>query len=121
MLIKYYDNIYKLGAKMGGTSEREYLEKLSKMRDNISKKACDVRNEFAKLEKTKVNLLKKTEENRHNIEREIDKLEQQIAKSKDLVPESKRRLSTETIALKREIEETYFDLRTRIAEAMIPA
>lgn len=106
---------------MGGTSEREYMEKLAKMRERMSKNSRDVRTEFAKLEKTKVNLLKKTEENRHNIEREVDKLDEKISKSRDLVPESKRRLSTETIALKREIEDTYFDLKTRIAEAMVPA
>jgi chromosome segregation ATPase len=106
---------------MGGTSEREYMEKLAKMRENMSKKARNVRDEFAKLEKTKVSLLKKTEETRHNVEREIGKLEEKIAQSKDLVPESKGRLSKETGTLKREIEETYFDLRTRIAEAMVPA
>lgn len=106
---------------MGGTSEREYMEKLTKTRENMSKKARDVKNEFAKLEKTKVNLLKKTEETRHNIEHDIDKINDKIAKSKDLVPESKRRLSTEILTLKREIEETYFDLKTRIAEAMVPA
>jgi predicted nucleic acid-binding Zn-ribbon protein len=121
ILIKYYDNIYTLGAEMGGTSEREYMEKLSKMRDNMNKKASDVRKEFTKLEKAKVNLLKKTEDTRHNIEHEIGKLQQKMAKSRDLVSESKRRLSTETVNLKREIEETYFDLRTRIAEAMVPA
>jgi hypothetical protein len=106
---------------MGGTSEREFMQKIGKMREKMNKKSRGVKKEFTKLEKTKVNLLKKTEENRHNIERELDKMEGKIHGSKDLAPESKRRLYTETSSLKSEINDIYFDLKTRIAETIIPA
>jgi uncharacterized protein YoxC len=87
----------------------------------MSNKTKDIRSDFAKLEKTKVDLLRKTEEIRHDVEHEIDNIDREIAKSKDLAPESKKRLGTEIGFLKGEIEQKYVDLKTRIAEAMVPA
>ena len=106
---------------MGGTSEREFMQKIVKMRGKMGKNSSNIKKEFTKLEKTKVNLLKKTEEDRHNVEREIDRIEHKINGSKDLAPESKRRLNAELCSLNAEIRETYFDLKTRIAETVIPA
>lgn len=106
---------------MGGTSEREFIQKIAKIREKMGKNSSNIKKEFTKLEKTKVNLLKKTEEDRHNVESEIDKMEHKINGSKDLAPESKRRLNTETSSLKAEIKEIYFDLKIRIAETVIPA
>jgi len=106
---------------MGGTSEREFIKKIIKIREKMNKKSSGVKKEFTKLEKTKVNLLKKTEEERHNIERELDKIEGKIHGSKDLAPESKTRLCEETISLKVEITHIYFDLKTRIMDTVIPA
>jgi RNA-binding protein YhbY len=106
---------------MGGTSEREFMQKIEKMRGKMGKNSTKIKKEFTKLEMIKVNLLKKTEEDRHNGEREIDKMQHKIKSSKDLAPESKRRLNTETSSLKVEIRETHFDLKTRIAETVIPA
>jgi hypothetical protein len=105
---------------MGNLSEREYGNKLNKIKEKMNKKAKDVKNEFAKIEKIKVDLLKKTEEMRHNAEHEIDKMQGDITKSKDLAPESKRRLQSESAAIKSEIHEEYSLLRTRIAEAIVP-
>jgi len=68
-----------------------------------------------------VDLLKKTKEMRHKAENEICKMEDDIAKSKDLAPESKRRLHLEIDILKSEIREQYSDLETRIAEVVVPA
>jgi hypothetical protein len=87
----------------------------------MNKKAHDVKKEFNKLEKIKANLLKKTEADRHKLERELDKMESEINRSKDLAPESKMRLNAESSAVKSEINNTYFDLKTRIAETYIPA
>jgi hypothetical protein len=105
---------------MGNLSEREYGNKLNKIKEKMNKKAKDVKNEFAKIEKIKVDLLKKTEEMRHNAEHEIDKMQGDITKSKDLAPESKRRLQSESATIKSEIHEEYSLLRTRIAEAIVP-
>jgi uncharacterized protein YoxC len=106
---------------MGALTERECKEKLDRIREKMNSKTKDIRSEFAKLEKTKADLLRKTEEARHDVEREIDKMDKDIAKSKDLAPESKRRLDTEIGFLKGEIEQKYLDLKTRIAEAIVPA
>ena len=106
---------------MGGPSEREYGEKLGKIKQKLNKKARDIKNQFEKIEKAKVDLLKKTKEMKHDVEREILKMEDDIAKSKDLAPESKRRLRLEIDVLKSEIREQYSELETRIAEAIVPA
>jgi hypothetical protein len=106
---------------MGSTSEREFMQKIGKIQEKMNKKSRDVKKEFSKLEKTKANLLKKTEEDRHKIERELDKMIGKIHGSKDLAPESKRRLYAETSSLKSDIKDIYFDLKTRIAETFIPA
>ncbi len=91
------------------------------MREKMNKKSHGIKKEFTNLEKTKANLLKKTEEDRHNIERELEKIESKIYRSKDLAPESKRRLYEETNSLKSETKDNYIDLKTRIAETFIPA
>ena len=106
---------------MGGTSEREFMKKICKMREKMSKKSQGIRKEFIKLEKTKANLLKKTEEQRSNLESELEKVGGKIYRSKDLAPESKRRLYSETNSLKSETKQVYFELKTRIAETYIPA
>ena len=106
---------------MGDLSERQYRERLNKIRGRLSKKSKDITNEFAKIEKIKVDLLKKTEEMRQAAEHEIDKMQGDITKSKDLAPESKRRLQSEIVATKSEIHEEYSQLKTRIAEAIVPA
>ncbi|MEM3695896.1 MAG: hypothetical protein QXQ94_00120 [Candidatus Bathyarchaeia archaeon] len=105
---------------MGGPSEREYAEKLGKIKQKLNQKVGDVRKQFEKIEKAKVDLLKKTKEMKHDAEREVVKIENDIVKSKDLAPESKRRLRLEIDALKSEIRERYAEIEARIAEAIAP-
>jgi len=107
--------------KLGGPSEREYVEKLGKMKQKLNQKVGDVKKQFEKIEKAKVDLLKKTKERRHEAEREISKMENDIAKSKDLALESKRRLRLEIDTFKSEIRERYAELEAQIAEAIAPA
>jgi SMC interacting uncharacterized protein involved in chromosome segregation len=106
---------------MGTLTEHGCKEKLDKAREKLNSRMKDIRSEFAKLEKTKTDLLRKTEEARYAIEHEMDNLDKEVAKSKDLAPESKRRLDTEIELLKGEIQQKYLDLKTRIAETIIPA
>jgi hypothetical protein len=47
---------------LGGPSEREYVEKLGKIKQKLNQKVGDVRKQFEKIEKAKVDLLKKTKE-----------------------------------------------------------
>ena len=105
---------------MRGPSEREYAEKLGKVKQKLNQKVGDVRKQFQKIEKAKVDLLKKTKEMKHEAEHEVVKIENDIVKSKDLAPESKRRLRLEIDALKSEIRERYAELETQIAEAIAP-
>jgi uncharacterized protein YoxC len=96
------------------------LEKFGKLKEKVNKKLGDVKREFEKIEKAKVDLLKKTKEMRHDAEREVSKMENEIAKSKDLAPESKRRLRLEIDSLKSEILRRCSELEERIAEAIAP-
>ena len=105
---------------MGGPSEREYIEKLVKIKQKLSNKAIDIKNQFEKVEKTKVDLLKKTKEVKHEAENEMHKMEEDITKSKDLAPESKRRLQLEIEAAKGGVQQQYSELEVRIAEAIVP-
>jgi len=117
--IKYCDK-RQLVRNLGGPSEREYSEKLGRIKQKLNQKVGDVRKQFQKIEKAKVDLLKKTKEMKHEAEHEVVKIENDIVKSKDLAPESKRRLRLEIDALKSEIRERYAELETQIAEAIAP-
>lgn len=106
---------------LGGPSEREYREKLNKIREKLRKKAKNVRNDFAKIEKMKVEALKKTEEVRRSIDHDVDRIEKDVVKSRDLAPESKQRLQAEIMQLKGEVGDSHAELRTRISETLIPS
>jgi cytidylate kinase len=105
---------------MGGPSEREYREKLNKILDNTNKKAKDVRDKFAQIQKMKVEALKKAEEMKRSSDQDIDKAMREITKSQDLAVESKERLHTEISTLRNTIEQTYTDLKKRISETLVP-
>ncbi|UCG36855.1 MAG: hypothetical protein JSV64_00825 [Candidatus Bathyarchaeota archaeon] len=105
---------------MGGPSEREYRKKLDKVMNRLNKRTKDVRDDVRKIEKIKVEALKKVEEMSRNIDSDLVKFEANIARSKDLAPESKQRLSSEIARVRLEVESTYGKLRRQVAESMIP-
>jgi hypothetical protein len=105
---------------LGGTSEREYLEKLRKMQERLIKRTQDVRKEVAKIERIKVDALRKVEEMCRSADHEMSKIEGKVQKSKDLAPESKQRLNSVMTGLKDEIEDGYAELRRQIAESIAP-
>lgn len=105
---------------MGGPSEREFKEKIHKVREKSSKIADDVRNDFAKMEKLKAEALKKTEEIRHFSEQDLEKLEREIIKSIDLAPESRQRLVDEITSAQNDIKQKFNDLKSRISKAIVP-
>lgn len=106
---------------MGSHSEREYKEKLSKIREKLNKRARKIREDFAKIEKMKVQALKKAEETRHSAEHDIDKIERNITKSKDLAPESRERLRSEIVVLRNAVGQKSTELKAQISETLIPA
>jgi len=106
---------------MGGRSEREYRENLSKIRERLNNRDRDVQKDFEKIGKMKIEALKQTEEMRASTFHDIEQMEKDIIKSKDLAPESKARLHTEIAALKNEVEQKYGMLKTRISKTLTPA
>ena len=105
---------------MGGFSEREYKEKLIKLREKLYDKIKDVRKEFSKIEKIKVNALKKNDDIKRSLDHDVDKISKDIVKSKDLAPESKERLRVEIESLKKEIEEKYKELKLSLIHISEP-
>ena len=105
---------------MGGTSEREYIEKISKIKEKILKTEKDIKNDFTKIEKIKLDTLKKNEEMRRSAENDLEKVEKGILKSKDLTTESRQRLNSEIAVLKSEIGQRYTELKTQISKAIEP-
>ncbi|NIO36845.1 hypothetical protein GTO27_03980 [Candidatus Bathyarchaeota archaeon] len=104
---------------MGGPSEREYREKLIKIQENLSKRAKEVQKYLSKIEKIKADALRKTEDMRRSADKQINKIEKNIEKSKDLAPESKQRLHSEIAMLRNETEDDYGELRRQIAESIV--
>ena len=104
---------------MGDTSEREFVEKIVDIKAKSGKKASEIKNDFAKMQKLKAEALKKTEEMMQSADEGLEKLEQKIVKSKDLVPESRQRLGIEIEAAKRQVKEKYDDLKGRISKSIV--
>jgi len=105
---------------MGGPSERDFLEKVVKIKEKASKTANEVRDDFAKMEKLKAESLKKVEEMRRSAEENLEKLEQETAKSADIVPESRYRINEEIRQAKNLIQEKYSELKARISASIMP-
>ncbi len=105
---------------MGGPSERDFLEKVVKIKEKASKTANEVRDDFAKMEKLKAESLKKVEEMRRSAEENLEKLEQETAKSADIVPESRYRINEEIRRAKNLIQGKYSELKARISASIMP-
>jgi hypothetical protein len=105
---------------MGGPSEREHMEKMSKIREKMIKTEKEINDSFTRFEKIKLEALKKTEEMRESIDKDLNKIERDIVKSEDLALESKQRLRSEVATLKNEISQKYTLLKAKISEAIAP-
>jgi hypothetical protein len=99
--------------------ELEYRKKLSKIREEQSKRELDVRSLLANIEKVKIEALKKTEEMRHSIRRDVEKIIEEMANASNLDSETKTKLESETTMLKNELENRYGELRKTILEKAI--
>ncbi|MGD0028643.1 MAG: hypothetical protein ABSC91_06870 [Candidatus Bathyarchaeia archaeon] len=90
----------------------ELQKKLTKTREELSKREVEVRRQVANIEKIKVEALKKLEELKYSAQHDMEKVEHDIAKAKELNAETKTRITSEMIALKNEIEKKYAELRS---------
>jgi uncharacterized protein YjbJ (UPF0337 family) len=96
------------------------MEKIGKIREKLLKAENDIRTDFGKMEKIKAESLKKTEEMRSLVEKDIAKMEAEVMKSKDLAEESVPRLRTEITTMRKEVQQKYEDLKGRISAAITP-
>ena len=101
------------------SSEYDRRKKLNKIREDMNKRVKDVRDHFAKIEKVKTDALKKIEDMRRSAEKDLRKLETDIAKSNS-TSEVKSTLASDIAALKKEVEERGTELRIRISETVVP-
>jgi O6-methylguanine-DNA--protein-cysteine methyltransferase len=105
---------------VGGTTEREFMDKLAKIKEKSIKTAKEIKSDFTKIEEIKAEALRKTEEMRRISEHEAETVEEEMAKAKDLAPESKRRLYEEIKNVKAGIVDKYSELKARISKAIMP-
>lgn len=104
---------------MGDTSESEFTEKLGNIRSRASKKAGEVIDLFGKMQKMKAESLKKTEEMMASAMHDLEKLEQDMVKSKGLALESRHRLNSELTAARSQMKQKYDELKSQISAAII--
>ena len=98
-----------------GDSEREFSEKIAKIKLKSSEKVTRVLDQFGKAQKMKAESLKKTEEMMTSAASDLEKLERDMAKKEELSAESKRRLNDEMAAARNQIRQKYDELRSRIS------
>lgn len=99
---------------MGESFEFEFQKRLTKIREELSKREVDVRGQLANIEKIKVEALKKAEEMKYSAHHDIERIDQDIMKTKDLNTQVKARLTSEIAALKEEAEKKHAELRNTI-------
>jgi len=99
---------------MTASFDLEFQKKLTKIREELSKKEVEVRKQMTNIEKIRVEALKKTEEMKYSAHHDIEKINQDIMKTKDLSSEAKTKLVDEISGIKNDIEKKYSDLRNMI-------
>lgn len=104
----------------GLSSEYEHRKKLNKVREDMNKRVKDVRDHFGKIEKLKTDALKKIEDMRVSTQRDLRKLEEDIAKS-NLSSDAKNAVVSDIDSLRKEIEDRGSELRTRISKTLVPS
>ena len=89
---------------------------MTKLREELSKKEVDIRRKVTDIQKIRVEALKKAEEMKYSAQHDVEKISQDVMKTKDLGAEVKTRLTSEIANLKNEIERKYSELRNTIMD-----
>jgi rubrerythrin len=106
---------------MSSSVDLEHQKKLTKIREQLSKREVEVRKQLADIEKIRVEALKKTEDMKYSAQHDIERIDQDIMKAKNLDAQTKARLAAEVGSIKSDIEKKYSDLRGAIlAKATLP-
>jgi predicted metalloendopeptidase len=100
-------------------SERDYLQNISKIKDQAAKRSNQVSDIFVKMHKQKSEAIKRNEEMLSKARSDMAKLEKKINGDKDLAPESKQRLSREIVSARPQFQSKYDELRRRIDQTEI--
>lgn len=103
-----------VGASLTASFDLEYQKKLTKIREELSKREVEVRSQLANIEKIRVEALKKTEEMKYSAHHDIEKIDQDVMKTRNLDAQAKTRLADEISAIKSDIEKKYSELRSTI-------
>ncbi len=101
-------------------SEREYLEKIEKVRDKSNKKSNEIADSFQKMHKLKSEAVKKNEEMLSDSRSNLVKLEKNINTDKDVAAESKQRIAKEIAATRTQIQGKYGEWKEKIDDTEIP-
>jgi hypothetical protein len=101
---------------LGESVEFEFQKKMTKIREQLSKREVDIRRKVADIQKIKVEALKKTEEMKYSAQHDLEKISQDVMKKKDLGTEVKTRLTSQITDLKNEIERKYAELKSGVAD-----
>jgi hypothetical protein len=101
---------------LGESFEFGFQKKVTKLREELSKKEVDIRRKVTDIQKIKVEALKKTEEMKYSAQHDVEKISQDVMETKDLGAEVKTRLTSEIADLKNEIERKYSELRNTIMD-----
>jgi tryptophanyl-tRNA synthetase len=105
---------------LGGESERELSESIVNVKVKSSQTVSEIKEHFTKMQKLKAESLSRLEDMLLSAEKDLEKLEQKVAKSENLVSESKTRLNTEIEKTRAQIKEKYDELKRRIAASVVP-
>lgn len=101
-------------------NEQDFSVKIAKCTEKSTKKVKEITDYFGSMEKLKTESLRKTEEMMASAVKDLDKIEQDTLKSKDLSPETKQRINREIEAATNTIRQKYDELKKRISSAIIP-
>ena len=101
-------------------SERQLMEKINKIKAKSTKRLSKIEDDFAQIQKTRADALKRAEDLKRYSEGNLSKIEQIITKSKDLAPESVQRLNAEIVATKASTNVIYSKLKGELIQTVLP-
>jgi hypothetical protein len=93
---------------MTASFDLEHEKKLTKVREGLSKREVEVREHLANIEKIRVEALKKTEEMKYSVQHDIERIDQDVVKAKNLDAQTKAGLAAEISAIKSDIDKKYY-------------